>query len=65
MKYLGSFEVVIIFKVCSIYSICDSVNLALEIIPNIDIPFYTPKNLGFLTELHLYYFFSLLKYFHF
>lgn len=42
MKYLEVFEVVIIFKVCSIYSICDSVNQALEIIPNIDIPFCIP-----------------------
>lgn len=54
MKYLEVFEVVIIFKICSIYSTCESVNLALAIIPNIDILFCIPKNPNFLTQLHLY-----------
>ena len=52
--YLEVFEVIIIYKVCSVYNICDTVTLALKIIPHVDIPFWTPKILAFLTELHLY-----------
>lgn len=57
MKYLEVFEVVIIYKACSVYNICDPVTLALKIIPNVDIPFCSPKIPTFFTELHLYYFF--------
>lgn len=59
MKYLEVFEVVIIYKVCSVYNIHDTLTLAPEIIPNNDILFCTHKIPAFLTELHLYYFFSL------
>lgn len=59
MKYLEVFEIVIIYKVCSAYNICDTVTLVLEIIPNVDIPFCTPKIPTFLTELHSCYFFAL------
>lgn len=54
MKYLEIFEIIIIYKVCSVYNICDTVTLALEIIPNADIPFCTPRTPTFLRELYLY-----------
>lgn len=57
IKYLEVFEVVIIYKVCSVYSICDTMTLTLEIIPNIDIPFGTPKTQAFLTKLLFFPFF--------
>lgn len=55
----------IIYKVCSVYSICDTMTLALEIIPNADIPFYTPRISTFLRELYLYNFIFSPKYIHF
>lgn len=64
MKYLEVFGVVIIYEVCSVDNICDTGTSAFKIVPDIDIPFYTLKIPIFLTELNLYYSFSL-KYSHF
>lgn len=53
-KYLEVFEIVIIYKVSTVYDIYDSVTLAPEIIPNAFIPFFTPRIPTFLRELYLY-----------
>lgn len=57
MKYLWGFEVVILYKVFSVYNMCDTMTLALEVNSWHWIPVCTLKIPTFLRELYLYYFF--------